>query len=80
MDDNRDAIEAAIAYQNRPPAAEDEDEENEEPAEKQPPPVMPVFNSEEFLAKWVHENPPVEIPDEVIEDLDNDWIYTPESI
>ena len=34
---------------------------------------MPVFNKEEFLTKWEEENPPITIPDEVIDDKDNDW-------
>lgn len=78
LDDNKDAIEAALAYQQK--QGQEEEDENDEPAEKQPPPVMPVFNSEEFLSKWVIDNPPIDIPDEVVEDLDNDWIYNPDSL
>jgi len=35
--------------------------------------VKPVFNREEYLAKWVEDNPVIEIPAEVVEDVDNDW-------
>ena len=38
---------------------------------------MPVFNKEEFLAKWLTDNPPINIPEEPVEEPDNDWILTP---
>jgi hypothetical protein len=34
---------------------------------------MPIFNVEEFLVKWNEDNPEILIPDEVIDDIDNDW-------
>jgi hypothetical protein len=35
---------------------------------------MPVFNKEEFLTKWLTDNPPINIPDDPVEEPDNDWI------
>ena len=69
-DDHRDEIEAALAYQQREKSGDDEGEENE------PVPVMPVFNKQEFLNKWLAENPPIEIPQPVVDDEDNDWILS----
>lgn len=42
-------------------SAKDEDEEDEE------------FDEEDFIAKFDDENPAVEIPAEVIDDIDNDY-------
>lgn len=39
---------------------------------------MPVFNEEEFLEKWLEENPEPILPDEVVPDIDNDWILQEE--
>lgn len=39
---------------------------------------MPIFNKDEFMEKWEEENPPVAIPNEVIDDIDNDWKLTEE--
>ena len=33
---------------------------------------MPIFNIEEFLVKWIEDNPEIIIPDEVIDDKDDD--------
>ncbi len=55
---------------------EDEDEEKEKkPKEK---PVMPVFNLEEFLQKWDEDNPPLMVPDEILDEHDRDWVLTEE--
>lgn len=43
------------------------DEEDEEPEED------PEFEEENFLLKFDDENPPIEIPPEVVEDVDNDF-------
>ena len=53
----------------------DEEEKDQKPKEK---PVMPVFEEEEFLTKWDEENPAIAIPDEVIDDIDNDWLLSEE--
>ena len=34
---------------------------------------MPEFDLEEFDAKFNDENPPIDIPDEVVDDVDNDF-------
>ena len=37
------------------------------------PDEFPEFDSEEFYAKFDDENPPLDIPEEVTEDVDNDF-------
>jgi hypothetical protein len=39
---------------------------------------MPVFNLDEFLEKWVEDNPEPVLPEEIIPDIDNDWILAEE--
>jgi len=39
---------------------------------------VPIFNREEFIKKWVEENPEIEIPKEPSDDKDTDWILTEE--
>jgi len=39
---------------------------------------MPVFNKEEFLKKWLEENPVIEIPPEYVPEPDADWSLTEE--
>lgn len=39
---------------------------------------MPVFNQDEFLEKWVEDNPEHMLPEEVISDIDNDWVLSEE--
>ncbi len=39
---------------------------------------MPVFNKEEFLRKWLEENPVIEIPAEYVPEVDADWVLTEE--
>ena len=74
-EDHKEEMEAYLQYQQKSQRGDknddEEDEENNEAA-----PVMPVFNKEEFLAKWLSENPPVHIPDEPVEEPDNDWVLT----
>lgn len=41
-------------------------------------PEMPVFNKEEFLRKWLEENPVIEIPPEYTPEVDADWVLTQE--
>lgn len=57
----------------------DEDDANvskdKQPKEK---PVMPVFDAAEFLEKWVEDNPEPQLPEDIIPDIDNDWILLEE--
>lgn len=39
---------------------------------------MPEFDEEEFLEKWEEENPEPLLPEEIISDIDNDWILAEE--
>lgn len=79
LEEHKDEIEAVLAYQQReqhPEGGEQEEDEGAEPVEKEAPPVMPVFNKQEFLSKWLLDNPAFEIPEEVVFDVDNDWILS----
>ena len=76
-EDHKEDMEAYLQYQQRSSRGEKDDEEEEDNTEREPAPVMPVFNKEEFLAKWLTDNPPIVIPDEPVEEPDNDWILTP---
>lgn len=42
--------------------------------------MLPAWDKQEAEAKFDDENPEVEIPNEVIDDIDNDWILTDEEI
>lgn len=53
----------------------DEEEEAKMNAE---PPELPVFESTEAAEKFDSEFEPIEIPDEVTDDIDNDWELSPE--
>ena len=44
--------------------------------EAKEPPVLPEFNEEETLEKFDDENAEIEIPDEVIDDVYNDWVLS----
>lgn len=39
---------------------------------------MPIFNKEEFLQKWDEDNPPMNIPDEILDEYDRDWVLSEE--
>lgn len=41
---------------------------------------MPVFNKPEFEAKWLTDNPPIEIPEQIYDDVDNDWVLSQNEI
>ena len=45
-----------------------------------PPPTMPVFNEADYLEKFdgKEENAIVEIPPEIVDDVDDDWPMSPE--
>ena len=58
-----------------PVSGDEEEEEEGEDGKPKPPPPMPVFNEAEFLEKFdsKEENAIVEIPPEIVEDVDDDW-------
>ena len=41
-------------------------------------PEIPIFNRDEFLKKWLEENPIIEIPPEYVPEPDADWSLTEE--
>lgn len=58
---------------------EEDDEEKAQESDRkkqQEKPVVPVFNREEFLKKWLEENPPIEVPSEEEPERDADWILS----
>jgi hypothetical protein len=83
MEEHKEEIDAAYNYEqaeknkiNDEYGEENEDEDKDQkPKEK---PVMPVFDTQEWLNKWLEENPVIEIPPYVIDDQDNDWILSEE--
>ena len=87
--DNADNIEEYKIYMDRQrrreagePVSGDEDEDQEdEDGKPKPPPQMPVFNEAEALEKFdsKEENAIVEIPPEIIDDIDDDWPMSPEA-
>ncbi len=52
---------------------EEMDEEDEAKANQEPP-VLPVFTPDESAEKFDEETPEIEIPPEVVDDIDNDWV------
>ncbi len=77
-EDHKEDMEAYLQYQQRSARGEkDGDDDVDESTEREPAPIMPVFNKEEFLTKWLADNPPIQIPDEPVEEPDNDWIMSP---
>jgi len=58
---------AAVEAGNPPALDEGED-----------PPQLKEFNERYFLFNWDEENEKVEIPNEVVDDVDNDWVLTKE--
>jgi len=82
-EDNREAIEAFEKWQEEERIkasqeyGEELDDEDEE-AENKEPPVMPEFNKEEMEEKFDDEFPEVEIPQEVVDEVDNDWVMAEE--
>ena len=50
-------------------------EEEQKPKEK---PVMPVFDKEDFIKRWLEDNPVIEIPSEEAVENDADWVLTEE--
>lgn len=82
-EDNRDQIEAYEKWEEeeRIKASQEYGEElddEEEDAENKEPPVMPEFNKAEMEEKFDDEFNEIEIPDEVVDDIDNDWVLSEE--
>jgi HrpA-like RNA helicase len=83
MEEHKDEIEAAQKFEEQEKQKKDDEygeEEEDEEKEKVPKekPVMPVFNKEEYLQKWLEDNPVIEIPPPVVDDKDSDWYMTEE--
>lgn len=85
-EEHKDEIEAALKWEQEQTMhveeeyneeVDDEDKKEDDSKLKEKPPV-PVFDREEFLKKWLEENPVIEIPNEVSPQIDNDWILTEE--
>jgi hypothetical protein len=76
-EDHKEDMEAYLQYQQRSSRDKNDDDDDEDNTEREAAPVMPVFNKEEFLAKWLTDNPTITIPEEPVEEPDNDWILTP---
>ncbi len=82
-EDHKDEIEAyekSLVEEENPKEADYGEEEEEEQAEVKPKEklVRPEFNIEEHYQKWDDENPVIDIPEEVVDDVDNDWELTEE--
>ena len=63
------------------PVSDDEDEDGDgDDTKSKPAPTKPVFNEAEALAKFdkKEENHVVQIPKEVVNDVDDDWPMSPE--
>jgi len=82
-EDNRDQIEAFEKWEEeeRVKAAQEYGEElddEEEDAENKEPPTMPEFNQLEMEEKFDDEFNEIVIPDEVVDEIDNDWVMESE--
>lgn len=79
-EDNADQIEAYNKYiadkqaKEAQEYGEEQASENEDEAEQEEPPTLPEFDEAEAGEKFDEENPEVEIPDEIIDDINNDWV------
>lgn len=56
---------------------EELDDEDEE-AQNLEPPALPEFNAEEVLERFDEEFQEIEIPEEVEDEIDNDWVLAEE--
>lgn len=86
-EEHKDEIDAAARWeQEQNTQVEDEygeeddegdrgDDTERKPKEK---PAVPVFNRDEFIKRWLEENPVIEIPSDQEEEKDTDWILTEE--
>lgn len=82
-DDHKEDIDAYNAYQASQAAGvddyADEDDEDGEGKEKEIP-TLPEFDEPDFLEQWDAENPEIIIQEQVVDDIDNDWILTEEEV
>ena len=69
LQEEKDAFEAKLEAERE--AKEAKEEEEDAPKEDEEP--EPEFDEEEFKLKFDEENPPIEEPVEVVDDLDNDF-------
>ena len=58
---------------------EDEEEDEEKDEEKEPP-KKPVFEPKEHEDSFDGDHPVIEIPNEVPEEFDNDWVLSEEEV
>ena len=83
-EDNADQIEAYNKYTAEKKSKDAQmygDEaasEGEDGEEQEEPPTLPEFNETEACERFDEENPEVEIPDEIVDDVNNDWVLTEE--
>lgn len=71
--ENKDEIEKYNDYQAAVDAGEPPQlDEGEDP------PTKPIFDENFFFFNWDEEHPEVEIPPEVTDDQDNDWVISQE--
>lgn len=66
--ENREELQKYADYQEalesgNPPELEEDEE----------PPTKPIFDENFFFFNWDEEHPGVDIPPEVVDDVDNDW-------
>jgi len=55
--------------------ADDAEAEGDDKEAKEAKKEEEQFNEESFLKKWDEDNPPIEVPPEVIDDIDNDYEF-----
>lgn len=87
-EEHKEEIEAALKWEQDQNGGAQNDDYGEEvdddggasaiDTRRQERPEMPVFNKEEFLKKWLEENPVIDIPPEYVPEVDADWTLTEE--
>lgn len=45
---------------------------------KKEPPTLPEFDETDYLKNWDEQNPEIMIQENTDDDLDNDWVLSPE--
>lgn len=69
LQEEKDAFDAKLEQEREAREAKEDDDEGAKEEEE----ADPEFDEEEFKIKFDEENPPIEEPPEVIDDLDNDF-------
>ena len=83
-DDHADEIKAYNKWKDEQDAkaaqeyGEEAASDGEEGEDAQEPPTLPEFDEAEACEKFDEENPEVEIPPEIVDDINNDWVLTEE--